>query len=95
MLPSTGLWPISRFVHPILQEAYQQTHPVLFSDRAVYVIVYSLRAGVNLSDIHRHLMNVVVRTRDAPILLVGTHSDVVGGDPSLPLAALKAKYPQV
>jgi hypothetical protein len=61
----------------------------------VYVIVYSLRAGVNMSDIHRHLMNVVVRTRDAPILLVGTHSDVVGGDPSLPLAALKAKYPQV
>jgi hypothetical protein len=77
------------------QETYQQTHPVLFSDRAVYVIVYSLRAGVNLVDIHRHVMNVTVRCRDAPIVLVGTHSDVIGGDASLPLDDLKAKFPQV
>ena len=77
------------------QETYQQTHPVLFSDRAIYVIVYSLRTGVNQSELTKHLMNVTVRCNDAPIVLVGTHSDVIGGDPNLPLVALKAKFPQV
>jgi hypothetical protein len=80
---------------PRHQEVYQQTHPVLFSDRAIYVIVYSLRAEVNMMDLHRHLMNVTIRCREAPIILVGTHSDSVGGSQSLPLPALKALYPQV
>ncbi len=78
-----------------LQEVYQQTHPVLFHDRAIYVIVYSLRAEVNLGDLHRHLMNVAIRCKDAPIILVGTHLDAVGGGASLPLRDLKARYPQV
>ncbi len=77
------------------QETYQQTHPVLFSDRAIYVIVYSLQAEFSLSDLTKHLMNVTVRCQEAPIVLVGTHSDVIGGDPNLPLVALKAKFPQV
>jgi hypothetical protein len=77
------------------QEVYQQIHPVLFHDRAIYVIVYSLRAEFNLQDLHRHLMNVTIRCKDAPIILVGTHLDAVGGSPSLPLAVLKARYPQV
>lgn len=67
---------------------------MLFSDRAVYIVVYSLRASISLPDIYRHVMNVAVRCRDAPILLVGTHSDVVGGDATLPLAELRAKFPQ-
>ncbi len=79
----------------VLQEVYQQTHPVLFHDRAIYVIVYSLRAEVNLGDLHRHLMNVTIRCKEAPIILVGTHLDAVGGGASLPLADLKARYPQV
>jgi hypothetical protein len=77
------------------QEVYQRTHPVLFSDRAVYVVVYSLRAGASVSDLTRHLMNVAVRCKDAPILVVGTHSDAAGGGSPLPLAALKARFPQV
>ena len=77
------------------QEVYQQTHPVLFSDRAIYVILYSLRTEVNMVDLHRHLMNVTIRCKEAPIILVGTHSDCIGGNPSLPLPALKARYPQV
>ncbi len=80
---------------PSLQEVYQQTHPVLFSDRALYVIVYSLRTEVSFADLHRHLMNVTVRCKDAPIILVGTHCDVMGGDWTLPLPALKARFSQV
>ncbi len=77
------------------QEVYQRTHPVLFSDRALYVVVYSLRAGASVPDLTRHLMNVTVRCKDAPVLVVGTHSDAVGGGAPLPLAALKARFPQV
>lgn len=78
-----------------LQEVYQQTHPVFFSDRALYVILYSLRSELYLPDFARHLMNVTIRYNDAPILLVGTHSDCFIGDGGLPLAALKARFPQV
>jgi hypothetical protein len=57
--------------------------------------MYSLRAEVNLGDLHRHLMNVTIRCKDAPIILVGTHLDAIGGGASLPLRDLKARYPQV
>jgi hypothetical protein len=74
---------------------YQRTHPVLFSDRALYVVVYSLRTEASVHDLPRHLINVTVRCKDAPVLVVGTHSDAVGGGAPLPLAALKARFPQV
>ncbi len=61
----------------------------------MYVIVYSLQTGVIMPDLYRHLMNVTVRCCDAPIVLVGTHSDAIGGDPSLPLESLKKEFPQV
>ena len=77
------------------QDAYQQTHPVLFSDRAIYIVLYSMRTGASPADIRRHLMNVAIRCKDAPILLVGTHADVVHGGSGLSLAALKRRFPQV
>jgi hypothetical protein len=76
------------------QEVYQQSHPVLFSDRAIYVIVYSLRSEIRLPDLMKQLMNVTVRCEDAPIMLVGTHSDVIGGDSNVRLPDLKLKFPQ-
>ena len=79
------------------QDVYQQTHPVLFSDRAIYVIVFSLRAqSLSTAELTRHVMNVSVRCKDAPILIVGTHADVVGGGgASVSLATLKQRFPQV
>jgi hypothetical protein len=68
---------------------------VLFSDRALYVVVYSLLTEINTGDLQRHLTNVTIRCKEAPILLVGTHSDKVGGDCTLPLLALKEKFPKV
>jgi hypothetical protein len=67
---------------------------VLFSDRAIYVIVYSLRTEINLPDLMKQLMNVTVRCKDAPIVLVGTHSDVIGGNSNKALSDLKLKFPQ-
>ena len=80
-----------------MQEVCQHTHPVLSSDRALYIVVYSLRTALNLADIQRHLMCVTRADccNDAPILLVGTHLDATVADGGLPLAALKLRYPQV
>jgi hypothetical protein len=74
---------------------YQQCHPVLFSDRAIYVIVYTLRAAVSLHDLFRHVQNVTIRCKEAPIILVGTHLDVVGTNEALPLTAFRFFFPQV
>ena len=70
---------------------------MLFSDRAIYVIVFSLRAqSLSTAELTRHVMNVSVRCKDAPILIVGTHADVVGGGgASVSLATLKQRFPQV
>ncbi len=75
---------------------------MLFSDRAIYVVVYSLRAEVNMVELQRHLMNVTIRFKPeagkkdtAPIILVGTHKDEIGGSLNLPLPALIRHYPQV
>ena len=77
------------------QDAYQQTHPVLFSDRAIYIVMYSLRTGASPVDINRHLMNVAIRCKDSPVLVVGTHSDAVHGGGGLSLEALRRRFPQV
>lgn len=68
---------------------------MLFSDRAIYVIVYSLRAEVRLADLYRHVMNVAIRCSEAPIILVGTHCDAIGTDTALPMSAFRARFPQV
>jgi hypothetical protein len=57
--------------------------------------MYSMRTGPSPVDINRHLMNVAIRCRDAPVLLLGTHADVVHAGSGLSLAALKMRFPQV
>jgi hypothetical protein len=34
-----------------VQDVYQRTHPVLFSDRAVYLLVFNMRAGLHSIDL--------------------------------------------
>lgn len=77
------------------QLVYQQTHPMLFAGRALYVVVYSCLTEVNLLDLQAHIQNVTLRTRESQILLVGTHHDKRTSSSSIPLAALKKMFPQV
>ena len=60
------------------QDVYQQTHPIFFTDRAIYVIVYSLRLEISTADLTRQLMNVTTRCPDARIVVVATHADEAG-----------------
>ncbi len=77
------------------QLVYQQTHPMLFAGRALYVVVYSCLTEVSWVDLQAHIQNVTSRTRESPILLVGTHHDKRSLSCTIPLPALKNKFPQV
>lgn len=71
---------------------------MLFSDRAIFVVVYSLRTEgiLNWERLRRHIANVTIRSKDAPIILVGSHSDIPGGDWVSPLPdSFKELHPQV
>ena len=83
-----------------MQEMYQRSHPILFCDRAVYMVVYN-RRGVDESlierDLDRHLLGVNSRFSPAPpILVVGTHADGLASGYAVPsLASLKKRFPSV
>jgi leucine-rich repeat kinase 2 len=76
------------------QDTYQQTHPVLFSDRAVYVVAYDLRTSISSFDLVRLVMNVTIRCPEAPVLIVGTHCDLVRRSGGL-MHSLRHRFPQV
>ena len=82
------------------QDVYQRSHPILFCDRAVYVVVFSHRsvhAATLERDLEHHLLGVTARFHPAPpILVVGTHVDGLAAGYAAPsLASLKTRFPSV
>ncbi len=68
-------------LHCCLQDIYQQTHPVLFSRRTIYLLVINQRTG--MGHLESQLLNVSIRCPDAHFLIVGTHADLVHASVSL------------
>ena len=58
------------------QQQYRRTHPVLFTDKAVYLVVWSPRADqtTTLASVRRYVRQVSTRAPGAPIVLVETHA---------------------
>jgi hypothetical protein len=78
-----------------LQEVYQQTHPVLFSNSALYAVVFSHRVGVSFAELSRPLTSITVRFPNVRILVIGTCIDEASPGSAIPLHAWKERYPQV
>ena len=76
-----------------MQDVYHRTHPILFSNRAVYAVVYAPRADTAAS-LDGYLQTIHAHAPDAPVIIVRTHADVPCAD-RLPFVSLKAQYPQV
>jgi hypothetical protein len=78
---------------------YQRTHPLLLTDDAVSVVVWSLRTGISESSLRWYLQNIVTRAPSMPILLVATHADevagVVDGDLGVPIDRIRSDFPQI
>lgn len=58
------------------QAQYRRTHPVLFTNEAVYLVVWSPRAdkASALASVRRYVQQVSTRAPGAPIVLVETHA---------------------
>jgi GTPase SAR1 family protein len=75
------------------QEVYLNSHPLLFSDQTLYLLVWNPRSGSNVRQLEEYVLNIRSRAKAAPIMLITTHSSEVGGRESeRSLRELKKKY---
>jgi GTPase SAR1 family protein len=55
------------------QEIYLNTHPILFTDKTLYLIVWNPRSRTTVATLEDYILNIRSRDRLAPILFVTTH----------------------
>jgi GTPase SAR1 family protein len=60
------------------QEVYMNSHPILFSDRALYLLVWNPCSGTTLQTLEEYIRNIRSRSPSGPIMLVTTHSEEMG-----------------
>ncbi len=63
------------------QEVYYSTHTFFLTNRAVYVVVWSLTESEDSQRVVYWLQSIQSRCAKAPVMLVGTHADLA---PNLP-----------
>jgi internalin A len=74
------------------QEAYQAAHALFFSPRALFILVWDVRAGADQGRVRSWLDRVQTRLGfEAQVVLVGTHSRDFSG-PSLDFDSLRQDY---
>jgi GTPase SAR1 family protein len=61
------------------QEVYLNTHPMLFSNQTIYLLVWNPLSGTTVRQLEEYLLNIRNRAQSAPIVLVTTNSSEVGG----------------
>eukprot|EP01133_Synstelium_polycarpum_P001517 gene1517-1772_t len=57
------------------QEIYYTTHQFFLSERSIYIVVWNLLLAEEDSRVEFWLQSITTRTKDAPIIIVGTHLD--------------------
>jgi hypothetical protein len=75
------------------QEIFHDTHRFFLTDRALFVLVWNVRAGHKAGKLEYWLDAIHARAPESPVLLVATHAEDYA--PDLNLAALMRRYPQV
>ncbi|XP_070533769.1 uncharacterized protein [Ptychodera flava] len=76
------------------QTVYYNTHQFFLSNRAVYLLLWNTRLGVEHSGLDFWLSSIAVHAPKAPIFVVGTHADQVA-KVEVPEEELKRRYPQI
>jgi GTPase SAR1 family protein len=59
------------------QEVYMNSHPMLFSDKTLYLLVWNPRSGIPLHSLEEYVLNIRSRAKSGSILLVTTHAEEV------------------
>ncbi|EGG24144.1 leucine-rich repeat-containing protein [Cavenderia fasciculata] len=57
------------------QEIYYTTHQFFLSERSVYIVAWNIILEEEASRVEFWLQSITTRTKDAPIIIVGTHLD--------------------
>jgi len=57
------------------QDVYYTTHSFFLSHRALYLVVFDMTEPLESSRVEYWLKSVEARTKDSPVILVGTHAD--------------------
>ncbi|EFA77446.1 leucine-rich repeat-containing protein [Heterostelium album PN500] len=57
------------------QEIYYTTHQFFLSERSVYLVAWNIILEEEASRVEFWLQSITTRTKDAPIIIVGTHLD--------------------
>lgn len=56
---------------------YLNSHPLLFSDQTLYLLIWNPRSATPVSTLEEYVMNIRSRSKSAPIMLVTTRSSEV------------------
>ncbi|MFB8792263.1 MAG: COR domain-containing protein [Potamolinea sp.] len=75
------------------QEIYHATHQFFLTNRSLFLLAWNARLGFEQGKLYYWLDTIQALAPESPVLLVATHID--SRKPDLPLAELKAKYPQI
>jgi hypothetical protein len=75
------------------QDIYHATHQFFLTDRSLFLLVWNARHGFEQGKLYYWLDAIQARAPGSPVLIVATQTDERDAD--LPLAEIKAKYPQV
>ncbi|RWS17099.1 Leucine-rich repeat serine/threonine-protein kinase 1-like protein [Dinothrombium tinctorium] len=61
------------------QKEYYATHQYFLSKRSLYLVVWKMIDGEKgVENIHQWLVNIQARAPNAPVIIVGTHYDLMG-----------------
>lgn len=73
------------------QEEFYATHRYFLSKRSLYLVVWRLTDGINgILGIQQWLVNIQSRASGSPVIIVGTHEDMVeGGEHGVKVKALQ------
>ena len=74
-------------------EIYHATQQFFLTNRSLFLLVWNARHGYEQGNLHYWLDTIQALAPDSPVLLVATNLDQRDAD--LPLAELRAKYPQI
>ena len=75
------------------QEIYHATHQFFLTTRSLFVLAWNARHGYEQGKLYYWLDAIQARAPESPVVLVATHIDERDAD--LPLAELRARYPQI
>ena len=76
------------------QDIYHATHQFFLTNRSLFLLVWSARAGWEPCKLIYWLKTIRANAPDSPILLVATHVEE-GRDADLPLSQLRQQFPQI